>query len=201
MTPPVNEPGPPPISPAEQQSLLDVARRSIRHGLDTGKPLTPADEGQFTAAMKSPGASFVTLNLAGSLRGCIGSLEPRRPLVEDVAQNAFAAAFRDPRFPPLSEQEYSSIDLHISVLGPASPMDVADEASLHAALRPGVDGLILDDPPYRSVFLPQVWESLPDPRQFVEHLKLKAGLRSDHWSPSLRFSRFHVIEFGAEDQD
>jgi AmmeMemoRadiSam system protein A len=157
------------------------------------------DEQGIPASLTQPAASFVTLNIGGELRGCIGSLEARRPLLDDVASNAFAAAFRDPRFPPLSNEEYGVLELHISLLAPSTPMDISCEEELLSALRPGVDGLILEDPPYRSVFLPQVWETLPEPVTFVNHLKLKAGLPADHWSDELRFSRFTVEEISGED--
>ena len=109
-----------------------------------------------------------------------------------------AAAFRDPRFPPLSAHEFKNVDVHISILEPARPIDVADEQELLRTLRPGVDGLILEDPPYRSVFLPQVWESLPDPADFLGHLKLKAGPPRDHWSADIRFFLFKVHEIAEQ---
>jgi len=183
---------PPAIGADEARSLIAIARDSIRHGIETGEPLDVTGSDSFTEGLSRHGASFVTLNLEGSLRGCIGSIEARRPLVQDVALNAFAAAFRDPRFPPLSADELERIELHVSLLAPTQPLEVTNEDELLAALRPGIDGLILEDPPYRSVFLPQVWESLPEPAEFVAHLKRKAGLPASHWSAGLRFYRFTV---------
>ena len=117
--------------------------------------------------------------------------------MEDVAENAFAAAFRDPRFPPLRPDEYPRLEYHISILNPPEPMTVTSEADLLQQLRPGVDGLVLIEGARRATFLPSVWEQLPDPRQFLAHLKMKAGLPADYWSDSLRFERYTVEEFGS----
>ena len=183
------------LSPTEREALLTVARQSIRHGLDTGRPL-PAPGNLPLERLYEPGASFVTLHMAGHLRGCIGSLEAYRPLVEDVSENAFAAAFRDPRFPPLSDAELPQLQLSLSVLTPAEPIDFNSEQELLATIQPDVDGLILEDGGHRGTFLPSVWESLPDPRDFLQHLKQKAGLPADYWSDSLRVSRYRTESFG-----
>jgi AmmeMemoRadiSam system protein A len=151
--------------------------------------------GSYPAPLEEPGAVFVTLERKGRLRGCIGSYEARRPLVEDVAENAFAAAFLDPRFRPLSREEVDGLDLHISLLTPLVPVDVTNREELLATLRPGVDGLLLEDPPHRATFLPQVWEALPDPGEFLDQLLMKGGLSRGHWSPTLRFHRYTVLEF------
>jgi AmmeMemoRadiSam system protein A len=132
----------------------------------------------------------VTLHLDGALRGCIGSLEAFRPLIADIADRAYAAGFRDPRFASLSEPEIGSLELDISILNPLESFPVRDEADLIARVRPGVDGLVVQSGAARGTLLPAVWESLPDPRTFIRHLKLKAGLPEDYWSPELRFSRF-----------
>jgi AmmeMemoRadiSam system protein A len=181
------------LSPEDARALLAIARASIQHGLDVGEPL-PVDLGEVPAVLIQPGASFVTLQLDGALRGCIGSFEAYRPLAADVSHNAYAAAFRDPRFPPLSPAELAGLELHLSLLGPPVPLDVASEDELLATLRSGVDGLILADGGRRALFLPQVWQQLPDPMDFVTHLKLKAGLPRDHWSPGVRCWRFVVEE-------
>jgi AmmeMemoRadiSam system protein A len=131
----------------------------------------------------------------GELRGCIGSLEAYRPLVEDVAHNAYAAAFSDPRFTPLSETELIDVEFHISVLTPAAPMHFESEADLLSQLRPGIDGLVLEDAGHRGTFLPSVWESLPDAAQFLQHLKMKAGLPADYWSDNLKVSRYTSESF------
>ncbi|KPJ89069.1 MAG: hypothetical protein AMS18_12790 [Gemmatimonas sp. SG8_17] len=193
---------PPALAPEDARSLIQVARASINHGFATDQPVD-IEPLEFSNRLIRPAASFVTLNIAGQLRGCIGSVEARRPLVQDVAHNAFAAAFRDPRFPPLAETEFHPLEIHISVLGPPVPLSVESEEELLKTLRPGVDGLILEESTFRSVFLPQVWDTLPEPAQFLEHLKLKAGLPAGYWSPQLRFRRFVVEEIGddAEDRD
>ena len=131
------------------------------------------------------------------LRGCIGTLEACRPLAEDVSRNAWAAAFRDPRFPPLQESELAGLDIHISVLSEAEPVTFGSEQDLLGRIRPGVDGLILEERSARGTFLPSVWESLPEPEQFLAHLKLKAGLPADYWSASVRMWRYTTQSFGA----
>ncbi len=182
------------LSETRRAHLLDIAHESIRHGIEHGTPLAvhpePADPVLHTA-----GASFVTLHENGRLRGCIGSLQAWRPLLEDVAENAFSAAFRDPRFPPLDASELPRIDLDISLLGPAEPVTFRSEQDLLQQLRPGVDGRILEDGLHRGTFLPSVWESLPEPQQFLQQLKRKAGLAPDHWSDQLKVSRYTTESF------
>ncbi|MCW8841592.1 MAG: AmmeMemoRadiSam system protein A, partial [Gammaproteobacteria bacterium] len=178
-----------------QQQLLDIAEASIRYGLDYGRPLAPEMKGVATP-LREPGASFVTLKSRGELRGCIGSLNARRPLAVDVAENAYAAAFSDLRFPPLREQELEGLGVHLSILGPAEPMRFSSEADLLQQLRPGVDGLVLEDGLRRGTFLPSVWEQLPRPELFLRHLKQKAGLPPDYWSETLQISRYTTESFG-----
>lgn len=172
-----------------QLLLLDLARASIRHGLDEGRPLKVTLAG-LAAELVVPRASFVTLEKGGRLRGCIGSLEAWRPLVVDVAENAFAAAFRDPRFPPLRGDEAGDLAIHLSLLTPAVAMVFSSEADLLAQLQPGVDGLILAEGPNRGTFLPSVWAELPTPQLFLSQLKRKAGLAADYWSPGVRIWRY-----------
>lgn len=186
-------PAPRAVSPQGAEALLTIARASIQHGLDVGEPL-PVDLDELPEPLVRPGASFVTLQREGALRGCIGSFEAYRPLAVDVAHNAYAAAFRDPRFPPLSPPELAGLELHLSLLGPPVPLAVATEGELLTALRPGVDGLILEDGGRRALFLPQVWQQLREPADFVTHLKRKAGLPGDYWSPRMRCWRFVVEE-------
>jgi len=178
----------------ERRVLRSIASESIRKGLDEAKPLDP-DPGDFSPALQELGAAFVTLKIDGQLRGCVGSFEARVPLVQDVARNAYAAAFRDHRFPPLSHAEYPGLELHVSILTPLEPFAVRDRQDLLERIRPGMDGLLLEDAPHRSIFLPQVWESLPAPEDFLGELLLKAGLPRNHWSDSLRFFRYRVEEF------
>ncbi len=179
------------LTDRQRDLLRTIARESIRAGLTHGQPLA-VDLEQVDETLRRPAATFVTLNLHGRLRGCIGSLQAIRPLAQDVAHNAWAAAFQDHRFPPLTAEEFPDIDIHISLLSEPEPMAVTSEADLLRQLRPGKDGLILEDGPYRATFLPQVWSSLPEPERFVAELKRKAGLHPGHWSDTLRFSRYTV---------
>ena len=150
------------------------------------------------AFLSEPGASFVTLKLEGRLRGCIGSLQAHRSLLEDVRHNAQAAAFRDPRFWPLRADEYNETTIEVSLLSPLTPFSVQDEADALGQLRPGVDGVILQHGNNRGTFLPQVWDQLPKPRDFLRHLKRKAGLEKDFWSEDVKVSRYTVEEWGEE---
>src|SRR5690606_26807423 len=143
-------------------------------------------------ALARPGATFVTVTQHGNLRGCIGSPEAWRPLDEDVRANAQAAAFRDPRFMPLALDELERTRVEVSLLTPAQAMRFTDEEDAIRQMRPGIDGMIFDCHGRRGTFLPQVWESLPAPRQFLEHLKQKAGFLPDFWSPDLRLHRYEV---------
>jgi AmmeMemoRadiSam system protein A len=186
---------PPRFGPEARVTLLDLARRSIAHGLDQGRPLA-MDAAAYASPLADRLAAFVTLNRAGQLRGCIGRLEAVQPLVCDVVDNAFAAAFQDPRFPPLTPAELAGLEVHISVLSPPVPMTFASQADLLAQIRPGIDGLILSDGHARGTFLPSVWESLPRPRDFLTHLKRKAGLPADHWSDRVRVARYTTESFG-----
>lgn len=142
-----------------------------------------------------PGASFVTLRLDSQLRGCIGSIEPRRALGEDVARNAWAAAYRDSRFPPVRAEELPALQVEVSVLSPREALEVADEREALAALRPGVDGIYLEYGALGATFLPQVWESLPDPEQFLGELRRKAGLPVRFWHRDVRLSRYTVEKY------
>jgi MEMO1 family protein len=169
--------------------LLHVAAASIEHGLARGKPLS-VDPADYPQALRDNGACFVTLKRNGQLRGCVGSPRAYRPLVEDVADNGFAAAFRDSRFPKLGPEEKQALSLSVSVLSPPAPMTFADEADLLNQLRPGIDGLIIESDGNRALFLPQVWETLPRPQVFLAHLKVKAGLDRNHWSPGFKAWRF-----------
>jgi len=176
------------------EQLLQLAKESVRYGLQHGKP-APVGRDQYDTLLNQKRASFVTLKHSGELRGCIGSLQASRPLVEDVSHNAFAAAFRDPRFSPLREDEYDDLEFHVSILGIPEPMTFTSEEDLIKQLRVGVDGLILEDKGHKGTFLPSVWENLPEARQFWKHLKTKAGLPQDHWSDSIAVSRYTTQSF------
>jgi len=141
----------------------------------------------------------VTLRQSGELRGCIGSLQAVRPLGVDVRDNAIAAAFFDPRFTPLAETELRETSIEVSLLSPSEWIEVADEEDLLARLRPGVDGLILECGRHRATFLPQVWEILDTPREFLAALKCKAGLPQDFWSPLVNVSRYAVTKWTERD--
>ena len=174
-------------------ALLDVAWGSIQHGLWHGTPLE-VRPWQFEETLRELGASFVTLRIGEELRGCTGTLEAVRALVVDVAHNAFSSAFRDSRFAPVSPEEIAHLELHISILDSPEHLAVASEEDLIRVLRPGRDGLVLEEGTQRATFLPAVWEQLPEPREFLGHLKQKAGLPAGYWSPTLRLSRYVVRE-------
>lgn len=176
--------------------LLAVARASIRCGLQWGEPLE-VEPAAFDPALRELGASFVTLRRGEALRGCTGSLAAVEPLVVDAARNAFTAAFFDPRFAPLRPEELPGLHVHVSVLGPQQPLAAATEDELLERLRPGVDGLVLEEGAFRATFLPAVWSQLPTPRAFVEQLKRKAGLPADYWSETIRISRYEVEDVAA----
>lgn len=172
--------------------LLALAREAIARAL--GLPARPADD--RPPWLGEPGATFVTLRLDGELRGCIGSVEARRSLRDDVRYNARAAALSDPRFPPLSREEYPEIDIEVSLLSPSVPLAARTHAEALAELRPGRDGVILEWAAGSATFLPQVWESLPDPHDFLHQLKRKAGLPPAAWPPELRLFRYEVEKWG-----
>ena len=141
------------------------------------------------------GATFVTLTHEGGLRGCIGSLQAARPLGVDVAENAVAAAFRDPRFQPVTAAEWPAVRVEVSLLSSPKPIAFADEGDLLAQIRPGEDGLILEADGRRATFLPQVWDSMPDKRQFLRELARKAGLPADVRLGRCRVSRYGVVKW------
>jgi len=187
-----------PLAPAQRACLIEVARRSIETGLQTGQPLVVIPS-EYHRDLKAVRASFVTLQTNGKLRGCIGHLDAVQPVVVDVAENAFAAAFRDPRFAPLTAEEWPGVSVHLSLLTTPRPMHFEDEADLLGQLRPGEDGLVLQDGPNRGTFLPSVWDSLPEPAAFLAHLKQKAGLAANHWSPRVEVLRYRTESFGDRD--
>ncbi|HZP93019.1 MAG TPA: AmmeMemoRadiSam system protein A [Burkholderiales bacterium] len=169
------------------QVLLGIARAAIARRF--GLWLEADEQADF---LHSPAASFVTLKQEGRLRGCIGSLEPRRTLLEDVRANAQAAAFQDPRFTPLAPAELNRIDIEVSVLSALSPVRFRDERDAISELRAGEDGVVLAWRDKRGTFLPQVWESLPEPAAFLSELKRKAGLAAEFWAEDVRLYRYTV---------
>jgi AmmeMemoRadiSam system protein A len=176
------------LSRAARALLLELSRSSIREGLAGG--MLRVDHSEYAPELQVPRASFVTLHVEAELRGCIGSLEALRPLVVDVVENAYAAAFQDPRFPALTSSEFARLDIHLSILSVPEPMRFDSEQDLLAQLRPGVDGLILEESYRRGTFLPAVWDSLREPREFLRHLKMKAGLAPDYWSDRIKVRRY-----------
>jgi len=186
------------LSIQDRATLLNVARASIQHGLRHHRagPVNPED---YPRTLRLPRATFVTLDIDGQLRGCIGALTAYQPLVQDVAVHAYAAAFEDPRFPELREDEFPKLEVHVSVLSPPEPLQFSSEQELLAQLRPGVDGLILRFDRHYGTFLPSVWEQLTDPSAFLAHLKQKAGLPLDFWSPELQAERYTTEYFGDAD--
>ena len=173
--------------------LVAIAREAIGERLGVG-----AAAGRPDSWLLAPGASFVTLKRAGELRGCIGSVDARRPLGADVAHNARAAAFDDPRFTPVTRTEFEALAVEVSVLSPRSPVAAASEAEALGKLRPGVDGIYLEFGHSCATFLPQVWENIPDPLEFLSALRRKADLPARFWHPDLRLTRYTVEKFHDE---
>lgn len=175
----------------ELSLLLPVARKSIETYFQIQRDWQPVIE-EYPDALQEVRSSFVTLNLFGELRGCIGSLTARFPLVQDVAIHAVAAAFSDPRFSELTEEEYPNIELHISALTPPVDFPVRNRDDLLERLRPGTDGLVLQVGGYQATFLPSVWKQLPEPVEFVGRLFRKAGLPYDFWDESVLVKRYEA---------
>lgn len=182
------------LDSSDRFRLRKIAQQAIEHGLHNSHPFE-LDLAELPETLSRHGASFVTLHKYGNLRGCIGSLEAFRPLAEDVAFNAHAAAFSDPRFSPLLRNELPLLDIEISVLSAATPINCRNEQELLDQLQPFTDGLIIEDKFHRATFLPSVWEQLPEPHDFVRHLKLKAGLPASYWSDDMQCYRYSTESF------
>jgi uncharacterized protein len=185
------------IPSGSRSILIEVARASIGHGLRCGEALA-VDPTEYDGVLSEPGASFVTLKIQGHLRGCIGRMTSDRPLICGVAHNAYAAAFEDPRFDPVAEHEFARLDVHISVLSEPVAMTFESEDDLLGQLRPGVDGLVLEAGRCRGTFLPAVWQTLAEPREFLNQLKVKAGLHPDAWPEDARVMRYTCESIGEE---
>lgn len=177
------------LTPSQQHSLITLARESIHYGFSAHRPLEPA-LALLPSALSRVAASFVTLHKAGDLRGCIGTLEAYQPLATDVAAHAYAAAFDDPRFGAVTAGEFDELQLSVSILSAAQELRFENEEGLLRLLRPGLDGLILQEQDHRATFLPSVWASLPEPEHFLGQLKRKADLPEDYWSHTLRVWRY-----------
>lgn len=174
--------------------VVQIARGALGCALGRGVPNFPR-EAVDAQWLREQGCSFVTLRRDGDLRGCIGSLEAYRPLGDDIAGNAVAAALHDRRFPPVTHRELEIINVEVSILTPSEALACADEIDAIEKLRPDIDGVILEYDDRRATFLPQVWEQLPDPRSFLRELKRKAGLPDDFWHADLRLRRYGVEKF------
>jgi hypothetical protein len=172
-------------------TLIGLARGSIAESFGGPRPARPADH----PWLEAQGAAFVTLTIEGELRGCVGSSQARRSLFEDVIDNAKAAAFSDPRFSPLSKDELRKTKLEVSVLSPLEKLEVETETQLLEKLRPGVDGLQLAWGPHRALFIPEMWNQVKDPKQFVWYLKRKAGMPANEWLSGTRVHRFTAEAF------
>ncbi len=188
----------PTLNPEDRATLLRTARRAIERGVTQHRPLRPSPL-DYPPPLREPRASFVTLHHAQRLRGCIGALRPTQPLVCDVAEHAHAAALRDPRFDPVTPDEIPGLRVQVSVLSPLHPIAFTSEADLLQQLVPRVDGVVIEEPSIlpgfhgkKGTFLPSVWQTFPDPREFLSQLKLKAGLPEDYWSTALRAYRYSV---------
>ncbi len=187
-----------PLSPSARRWLLSLARDTVRRALDDGQLHLP-DPADVPSEAAGPGAAFVTLRRDGRLLGCIGTMEPSRPLATDVAAHAFDAAFRDPRLPAVTLDDWEHMDVEVSVLGPLEVIDVHDRAGMIAALRPGTDGVLLTSREGRGTFLPSVWHQVRSPEEFLDMLWRKAGLRAGRWPADLVVERYQVEEFGEHD--
>lgn len=178
------------FSESERKELKRIALSALNAAVLDNKPFSL--EG-VSSQLMFPGACFITLLKNNQLRGCIGTLDAYRSLAEDVAYNSYNAALRDPRFPPVEPSELNDLALSISILTKPSEMAVDSEAQLLKAIRPGVDGVILQDGPHRATYLPSVWEQLPDAADFIRELKCKAGLPQDHWSDSMKCFKYQSV--------
>jgi AmmeMemoRadiSam system protein A len=184
----------PPVATDQGLILLTLARNAIARALD--EHTHPHAEPPW---LDEPGAAFVTLTQHGELRGCIGTLKARRALRADVEANAQAAAFHDPRFAPLGLREYAYTDIEVSVLSALTVIEFAGQEQALGELRPGVDGVMFEYGARRSTFLPQVWEQLPEPGQFLAHLKQKAGLPAGFWDEEIKLWRYTVTKWRERD--
>ena len=184
------------LSPADIETLFDIAREALLRSTRYGEMQWLPELDAFPQRLRQPAATFVTLHTDGKLHGCIGSVEPRLPLVWDVAKNAIAAAHHDPRFPPLRPEELDRTEVEISILSPLQPLPYIDFEDLVAKVRPGVDGVMVERGWQRGLLLPQVWEDIPDPRKFLEHVALKAGASPEiYLDPNTKVYVFQVHSF------
>lgn len=182
------------LSMQNRNRLKTLARESIAYGLNHHQAV-PVDLATCSQALQEQGASFVTLLLNQQLRGCIGTLSAYQPLAQDVAEHAYAAAFNDPRFKPVSREEAEQLEIKVSILNPAKEMCFSSEEDLLSQLQPNIDGLILHYKNHQATFLPSVWQQLATPQDFLNHLKQKAGLTINDWSQDMKISRYTTTSF------
>jgi len=177
-------------------TLLQIARDALYRGLRREvEPRPPSADGQHPTWLLETAATFVSLHLDNELRGCIGTLEAVRPLLDDVRTNALAAALEDPRFPPLELRELDAVTIEVTLLSQLEPMTFTSQEDALAQLRPGIDGVVLTYLGRRVTFLPQVWDSLQEPTRFVAELKLKGGMERNFWHHSIRLERYSAEQF------
>lgn len=181
------------LSETEKRQLLLVAREAILHGFNC-QQRRRVNAADYSLALQTRAASFITLTITGNLRGCVGSTESHRSLVEDVTHNAYSAAFEDRRFPPLSSEEYPALEVQTSILSPKEAVLFSSEDDLLRQLRPSIDGLLIEKSERGATFLPSVWASFPDPRQFLDQLKRKARI-DDADLGSLKAWRYTTVSF------
>jgi len=191
---PSAEPCAPIVSAQAGEVLLDLAEESIRDGL-AGRSTPPVDLTALPAELREPFGCFVSVHVDGDLNGCIGTLEPAASLAHEVQRMARSAAFSDPRLPALRSDQFERAVIEVSVLSAMQPIKAGSRAELFAVIRPRIDGLVLSTRGHRGLFLPVVWEQLPNRDQFLDHLIQKAGMRPVDWRPDLRAERFTTTVF------
>ena len=184
----------PSLSPEDVDALFALADLGVRAGL-AGEREPEVDPESLRPVLRKPSGAFVTLEVDGQLNGCIGSVVPARPLGAAVPALAWRAAFADPRLPALTADDYPSLEIKLSLIGPLEPVPAGSEQELEANLRPGVDGVLVRWGTATATFLPAVWAKLPDPRTFLHHLEAKAGLRPGQWPPGIEAWRYQTADF------
>jgi AmmeMemoRadiSam system protein A len=182
------------LSDTDKAYLLSLARQSIENYANNN-PIPKLDQSALSPLLREDGASFVTLTYQGYLRGCVGALEPYQSLAEDVQEHAIAAAFQDYRFPPVQTAEIKDIVIEISHLTRPKILIYTDSDDLLKILRPKVDGVVIRDGMHKATFLPQVWEKIPDPEDFLEQLCMKMGVSPDLW----RRKKLEVLTYQVEE--
>ncbi len=188
-----------PLNEANKQILLEVARQSIESGYKTGYPLS-VDLRDYPSALVTPAATFVTLFKNHEVRGSTGMLEAVLPLAEDIAENAFSAAYKDPRYPPIDKSEIAQLDIHLAILSEPLHLPAHSEQELMEMIRPGIDGLIVKEGPHHGNFLPSQWKLATNKQEFLRHLKSKAGLPTGYWSDTIEFFSYTTENIQTKDK-